>query len=77
MTKKMDTTCDLSSFIPDGFTTQDVVYVWKVPDPVQFVSNLFLPGGFELHSYLDGNCNVKTATGRNNEALFSISINSF
>ena len=41
-----------------------MVYVWKVPDPVQFVSNLFLPGGFELHSYLDGNCNVKTATGK-------------
>eukprot|EP00095_Tigriopus_kingsejongensis_P001746 snap_masked-scaffold903_size83255-processed-gene-0.7 protein:Tk01746 transcript:snap_masked-scaffold903_size83255-processed-gene-0.7-mRNA-1 annotation:"isoform o" len=46
-----------------GFTTDDLVYLWKVPDPVQFVSNLFLPGGFELHSYLDGSCNVKTATG--------------
>lgn len=46
-----------------GFTTDDLVYTWKVPDPVQFVSNLFLPGGFELHSYLDGSCNVKTATG--------------
>ena len=54
----------LISSLSDGFTTQDVVYVWKVPDPVQFVSNLFLPGGFELHSYLDGNCNVKTATGK-------------
>ncbi len=47
----------------DGWTTQDVIYVWKVPAPVQMAPNLFLPGGFELNKYRNGSCNVKTATG--------------
>ena len=34
--------------ISDGWTTADVEYKWKQPDPVQFAKNLFLPGGFEL-----------------------------
>ncbi len=54
----------LSLLPADGWTAADVIYTWKVPDPVQFVSNISLPGGFELHSYLDGNCDVKTATGK-------------
>lgn len=47
-----------------GFTTHDVIYQWKLPDPVQFVSNLFLPGGFELTNFIDDNCDITTVTGR-------------
>ncbi|CAB4058243.1 GRGLCN [Lepeophtheirus salmonis] len=46
-----------------GWTVDDVVYNWKVPEPVQFVKTLFLPGGFGLHTFSDAYCNVKTATG--------------
>jgi len=34
-------------------------------DPVQFVKNLSLPGGFELDDFDDGNCDITTATGKN------------
>ena len=47
-----------------GFTSVDVIYIWKAPNPVQFVDNLFLPGGFELAKYVDANCDVVTVTGR-------------
>lgn len=47
-----------------GWTTNDVIYTWKLPDPVQFVSNLFLPGGFELDGYISDNCDITTNTGR-------------
>ena len=47
----------------DGWTTNDVIYTWKLPDPVQFVSNLFLPGGFELDGYISDNCDITTNTG--------------
>ena len=46
-----------------GFTMDDVVYQWKLPDPVQFVQNLFLPGGFELTDYIDDKCDITTNTG--------------
>jgi len=46
-----------------GWTADDVKYTWKLPDPVQFVDNLFLPGGFELDDYLNGNCDITTNTG--------------
>ena len=55
------------SCVTDGWTTNDVVYQWKIPEPVQFVKNLFLPGGFELENFMDGYCNVKTATGENEQ----------
>ena len=42
---------------------EDVRYVWKVPDPVQFAPNLFLPGGFDLADHQGGYCDVQTATG--------------
>ncbi len=42
---------------------EDVRYVWKVPDPVQFAPNLFLPGGFDLANHQGGYCDVQTATG--------------
>jgi len=46
-----------------GWTSRDLQYLWKHPHPVQFVSNLFLPGGFELARYADSKCDVRTATG--------------
>jgi len=46
-----------------GWTARDLEYLWKHPNPVQFVSNLFLPGGFELARYADSKCDVETATG--------------
>jgi len=46
-----------------GWTANDLIYLWKHPNPVQFVSNLFLPGGFELANYSDSKCDVETATG--------------
>ena len=50
-------------YFKDGWTTNDVIYTWKLPDPVQFVSNLFLPGGFELDGYISDNCDITTNTG--------------
>ena len=50
-------------YFQDGWTTNDVIYTWKLPDPVQFVSNLFLPGGFELDGYISDNCDITTNTG--------------
>lgn len=47
-----------------GWTTNDLIYTWKIPDPIQFVNNLFLPGGFELSDHEGGNCDVITATGK-------------
>jgi len=47
-----------------GFTTDDVIYQWKLNDSVQFAKSLFLPGGFELSDYIDGNCDITTVTGR-------------
>merc|ERR1712241_1247194 len=40
------------------------IYQWKLNDSVQFAKSLFLPGGFELSDYIDGNCDVVTVTGR-------------
>ena len=60
------------SCFTDGWTTNDVVYQWKIPEPVQFVKNLFLPGGFELENFMDGYCNVKTATGERNKKRIPI-----
>ena len=48
----------------DGWAIDDVRYVWKVPDPVQFAPNLFLPGGFDLANHEGGYCDVTTATGK-------------
>ena len=51
------------TFFSDGFTKDDVIYVWKVPQPVQFANNLFMPGGFVLYGTKDGSCDIETATG--------------
>ena len=42
----------LPFFVTDGFTTDDVIYQWKLNDSVQFAKSLFLPGGFELSDYI-------------------------
>ena len=36
-----------------GWTSRDLQYIWSDHQPVQFVSNLFLPGGFELAHFDD------------------------
>jgi len=46
-----------------GWTSRDLQYIWSDHQPVQFVSNLFLPGGFELAHFDDSKCDVETATG--------------
>lgn len=47
----------------DGWTTDDLVFLWKEGDPVQVVKNLHLPR-FTLEKFLTDYCNSKTNTGR-------------
>jgi hypothetical protein len=46
----------------DGWTTADLVFLWKEGDPVQVVKNLHLPR-FTLEKFLTDYCNSKTNTG--------------
>nr|CAD7424623.1 unnamed protein product [Timema monikensis] len=46
----------------DGWTTDDLVFLWKDGDPVQVVKNLHLPR-FTLEKFLTDYCNSKTNTG--------------
>lgn len=46
----------------DGWTTADLVFIWKEGDPVQVVKNLHLPR-FTLEKFLTDYCNSKTNTG--------------
>lgn len=57
-------TFELSSppFLKDGWTTADLVFLWKEGDPVQVVKNLHLPR-FTLEKFLTDYCNSKTNTG--------------
>jgi hypothetical protein len=52
------------NFIPDGWTKNDLVYVWKEGNPVQLAGNLSLPGGFKLGAFGSQYCDVITATGQ-------------
>ncbi|XP_014597859.1 PREDICTED: glutamate-gated chloride channel isoform X3 [Polistes canadensis] len=45
-----------------GWTTTDLVFLWKQGDPVQVVKNLHLPR-FTLEKFLTDYCNSKTNTG--------------
>ncbi|KAK6635676.1 hypothetical protein RUM44_000930 [Polyplax serrata] len=45
-----------------GWTTADLVFLWKVGDPVQVVKNLHLPR-FTLEKFFTDYCNSKTNTG--------------
>lgn len=47
----------------DGWTTDDLVFLWKDGDPVQVVKNLHLPR-FTLEKFLTDYCNSKTNTGK-------------
>lgn len=48
--------------LSDGWTTDDLVFLWKEGDPVQVVKNLHLPR-FTLEKFLTDYCNSKTNTG--------------
>ena len=50
-------------FSTDGWTTDDLQYLWKRKDPVQIVENLHLPR-FTLEKYISDYCNIKTNTGK-------------
>ena len=52
----------LNFLISDGWTTDDLQYLWKRVDPVQIVENLHLPR-FTLEKYISDYCNIKTNTG--------------
>ncbi|XP_044741776.1 glutamate-gated chloride channel isoform X3 [Chrysoperla carnea] len=45
-----------------GWTTDDLIFLWKADDPVQVVKNLHLPR-FTLEKFLTDYCNSKTNTG--------------
>ncbi|KAF7489860.1 Glutamate-gated chloride channel [Sarcoptes scabiei] len=45
-----------------GYTTEDLMFVWKQEDPVQITTNLHLPR-FTLEKYLTDYCTSKTNTG--------------
>lgn len=49
-------------YVADGWTTDDLVFLWKEGDPVQVVKNLHLPR-FTLERFLTDYCNSKTNTG--------------
>lgn len=51
------------AIIIDGWTTDDLVFLWKDGDPVQVVKNLHLPR-FTLEKFLTDYCNSKTNTGK-------------
>lgn len=57
----------------DGWTTDDLVFLWKEGDPVQVVKNLHLPR-FTLEKFLTDYCNSKTNTGC---VFYSFQVNSF
>lgn len=46
----------------DGWTTDDLQYLWKSTDPVQIVPDLHLPR-FTLEKYISDYCNIITNTG--------------
>ncbi|GAB6022237.1 hypothetical protein CHUAL_006368 [Chamberlinius hualienensis] len=45
-----------------GYTTEDLVFLWKEGDPVQVTKNLHLPR-FTLEKFFTGYCTSKTNTG--------------
>ncbi len=47
---------------PDGYTTDDITYLWERKDPVQIPKGLSLPR-FSIEKYSSSYCNVKTNTG--------------
>lgn len=56
----------MCTIFSDGWTTDDLVFLWKEGDPVQVVKNLHLPR-FTLEKYRTDYCNSKTNTGKSFE----------
>ena len=54
--------------VSDGWTTADLVFLWKDGDPVQVVKSLHLPR-FTLEKFFTDYCNSKTNTGNLFNAL--------
>ena len=52
-----------SFLIVDGWTADDLVYIWKGEGALQFAANLSLPGGFKMANSSNKRCDVSTATG--------------
>ena len=50
------------TFTSDGYTTDDITYLWDNKDPVQLAKSLNLPR-FSIERYSSSYCNVKTNTG--------------
>lgn len=59
------------TWISDGWTTNDLEFVWKDGDPVQVVKNLHLPR-FTLVKFRTDSCNSKTNTGTCNWPNLSV-----
>ena len=54
---------NLRAFVTDGWTKNDLIYIWKGEGALQFASNLSLPGGFKMANHTNKYCDVITATG--------------
>ena len=55
--------------LADGWTTEDLQYLWKDLEPVQIVKDLHLPR-FRLENYINEYCNIVTNTGKVDIGLF-------
>ena len=38
-------------FVSDGWTKNDLIYIWKGEGALQFAANLSLPGGFTMANH--------------------------
>ena len=54
---------NLWAFVSDGWTKNDLIYIWKGEGALQFANNLSLPGGFKMANHTNKYCDVATATG--------------
>ena len=57
--------------ISDGYTTDDITYLWKDKDPVQIAQGLSLPR-FSIEKYASSYCTVSTNTGKSPEETLRI-----
>lgn len=61
-TKYQQLICSKNIIKSDGYTTEDVVFIWKEEGPVQVTSNLHLPR-FTLTKFETDYCTSRTNTG--------------
>ena len=47
----------------DGWTSNDLIYIWTDNSSVKMAGNLSLPGGFKMADIGQNYCDVTTATG--------------